>query len=338
MCARQALLKLMPARLLVTCCLLGGWVVGEAHAQPFTPTINPTAAPIVINQTPEKLAVRSKINDQRLVNIAFGATINGGNTKSYAGNLGGRFGLIRADNQLMLEALGTLGGARREGSLTDVDWTSRSVIARARYDRFLSLSDALFVAMAPRRDIQAGLDLRLQTQAGYLRNLFFFSDAHRLWTELGYDFSYDNFSPLRAEDRAKAMANGTDLTPVNKVHSARVFFGYTNRLSPTANLSVGAEILYDFSDWKNVRVNGLSELTSSLTQAFKLGLQSRLLFDNVPVAFKERYDLIVVAQLVYTFDSAAARAVIVCPACDCTAQVQAARNQCRGEPLRQYGP
>jgi hypothetical protein len=332
--ARDFLQKLTPACLL----LVGSWLAAAAHAQPFTPTINPTSAPITINQNPEKLAVRSKIADQKLINIAFGATLNGGNSKSYAGNLGGRFGLIRDRHQLMVEALGTLSGARREGSLTKVDWTSRSMIARARYDVFLSKTDALFVAEAPRRDKQAGLDLRLQTQAGYLRNLFFFSDAHRFWTELGYDFTYDNYSPYTEADLANAMMMNVTLAKDGKVHSARVFFGYTNRLSQTANLSLGVETLADFSDYENMRVNGLAELTSSLTQRFKLGLQSRVLFDNVPVAGKEKYDLIVVAQLVYAFDSAASPTVTVCPACDCSAQVQAARNQCSREPLRQFGP
>jgi hypothetical protein len=330
MLARHVLLMLTLA------CL--SWTATGVHAQPFNPTINPSNAPITVNQNPEKLVARGKITDQKLINIAFGATLNGGNSKSYAGNLGGRFGLIRNNHQLLVEALGTLSGARREGSLTKVDWTSRSMIARARYDMFLSLSDALFIAEAPRRDKLAGLDLRLQTQAGYLRNLFYLNDAHRFWTELGYDFSYDNYSPYTDAQIEKAMMTMMTLPKDGKVHSARVFFGYTNRLSPSASLSLGVETLYDFGNYKNVRVNGLSELTSSLTQTLKLGLQSRVLFDNVPVPDKEKYDLIVVAQLVYTFDSAASQQLTVCPACDCSSQVQAVRNQCAKEPLRQLGP
>ncbi len=334
MLARDVLHKLTPTCLLVFAICFAKVAV----AQPFTPTINPTTAPITINQNPEKLATRSKLTDQVLVNIAFGATINGGNTKSYAGNLGGRFGYIHDNHQLVVEALGTLGGARREGSLTNVDWTTRSAVGRARYDVFLSLTDALFIAEAPRRDIQAGLDIRLQTQAGYLRNLFYYNDSHRMWSELGYDFTYDHYS-YDDEDYAKATASMMTLPPGGKVHSARVFLGYMNKLSPTANLNVGVETLYDFQDWKNVRVNGIGELMSTLTHKFKLGVQSRILFDNVPVAGKEKYDLIVVAQLVYMFDSAAGQQpVTVCPACDCTSQVQAARNQCVNEsPLRQFG-
>jgi hypothetical protein len=300
-------------------------------AQPLTPTINPSSSPITVYQQPEKVAARPKVADQRLASIAFGATVNAGNTRSYAGNLGGRFGLIRDRHQLTVEALGTLGGARPpsgdERGKRNVEWTSRSAISRVRYDLFVSPMDALFVAIAPRRDRFAGLQLRLQNQIGYLRNLYFPVDAHRFWSELGYDFTYDNFGPVEGKTPPPVM-----MPPAPKdrgfVHSARLFLGYTNRLSPTANLSLGAETLLDFQDAQNVRVNGLVELTSSITHSFKLGVQGRLLFDNVPVTDTDKYDVVGVAQLVYTFDSQAGALNAPCPICDCTQQVQAARASC----------
>jgi hypothetical protein len=325
------MLKLKAA--LGTILLSVGLIASAAHAQVFTPTITPNASLIKVNQTTEQGALRPKVADQRLVNLAFGATVNGGNSKTYAGNLGGRFGLVRERHQVTVEALGSVGGSRRN-RLTDVDLTSGNVIARARYDLFLSQLDAVFVAIAPRHDKFAGLDLRLQNQIGYLRNLFFPVDAHRVWTEVGYDFTYDNIG--RVKGAAAAMPTSTPPTMSKGsdpfIHSARVFFGYTNRLSPGANLSVGVENLLDFEDRKNVRVNSLIELTSSITQSFKLGLQSRVLFDNVPVT-TTKYDVIAVAQLVYTFDSNAAAVVApACPVCDCTAQVVAARNACKAAP------
>lgn len=347
----------------LTLCTL---VCSSTRAQPFTPTIAPSTSPIVVSQQQEKIALRPKVQEQTLINIAFGATINGGNTRTFAGNLGGRFGQIHDNHQVMLEALGTLAGAR-SGSLSKPDWTARNVIARARYDLFLSRDNALFVAMAPRRDRFAGIDLRLQNQIGYLRNLYRPAENHRFWSELGYDFTYDNFAavdktvssditsrvrdvetqvPVRPDP--PLVPEGATITQAvktrgreghNFVHSARIFFGYTNRLFTSASLSLGAETLLDFQDKRNVRVNGLAELTSSITQSFKLGVQSRLLFDNVTVPNADKLDTIVAVQLVYTFDSAALTQVTVCPACDCTSQVQAARAACRStEPLRQITP
>ncbi|MEY4509197.1 MAG: hypothetical protein RLZZ450_1319 [Pseudomonadota bacterium] len=312
--------------------------VGTAHAQAFNPTINPSTTPIVVSSAPEKLVARPKVSDQKLVSVAFGATANGGNTKSYAGNLGGRFGLLRGNSQLMVEALGTLSGARRN-KLTDVKQTAGNVVARARYDLFLSQLDAVFVAMAPRRDVFAGLQLRLQNQVGYLRNLYYPSDAHRIWSEIGYDLTYDNIGKVKggttgSAPTTAAPSSGSNTKRCDKendtclVHSARLFLGYTNRLSPTANLSLGVENLIDFINPGNLRVNGLVELTSSITQTFKLGLQSRFLYDRQPVENTEKYDVIAVAQLVYTFDSLAGTIQNACPVCDCTAQVNAARAAC----------
>lgn len=345
-------------RVFMSCAVWAVFAPGVLYAQPFAPTINPNAAPIVVSQQPEKIATRPKAESQTLINIAFGATVNDGNSKLFAGNLGGRFGLIRNDHQLTLEALGSMGGARG-GRLTDVEWNSRSVIARLRYDIFLSRADALFVAVAPRRDKSAGFEIRLQNQIGYLRNLFHRGDAHRFWSELGYDLTYDNFALV---ERTSAPENITDgvrnveaaagvppaqslapegakitrsITtrseePYQFVHSARIFFGYTNRLLASATVSVGAETLLDFTDAKNVRVNGLAELTSSITGSFKLGLQSRVMFDNKPVPGTKPYDTILAVQLVYTFDSLGGSLNPACPVCDCTAQVEAARAACRG--------
>jgi putative salt-induced outer membrane protein YdiY len=311
-----------------------------ARAQPLTPTINPSASPITVYQQPEKVAVRPKVEDQRLVNLAFGATANAGNTQSYAGNVGGRIGLIHNIHQLTLEALGTLGGGRprdENGEKGRLRWTSRNVISRIRYDLFLSTMDALFVAIAPRRDRFAGIDLRLQNQIGYLRNLYFPVDAHRLWSELGYDFTFDEFGT--PEGAAKDVAPVEDDARAKPfVHSARVFLGYTNRLSPTAQLSLGLETLLDFESARNVRVNGLVELTSSITHSFKLGLQARVLYDHEVPRRTYKADLIAAVQVVYTFDSLAGALNAPCPVCDCTPQVQAARASCRADPLRQITP
>jgi len=337
----------------------------SARAQPFAPTIIPEKSVIAVSQTPEKIVVgRPKVEEQTVVNFALGATLNGGNTRSFAGNVGGRLFRIHDNHQFTVEALGTLGGARGE-RLRDVEWTSQTALGRARYDLFVSQNDALFVALAPRHDRFAGIRLRLQSQAGYLRNLYRPTETHRIWTELGYDFTYDNFMTVekamttpvtgltpeqirRIEEivgqplgDAPTVASTTTqrmLEPNAFVHSARIFLGYTNRLFASANLSAGAETLLDFKDAKNVRVNGLIEFTSSITHSFKLGLQSRLLFDNVPVPGKNKLDTIFAMQLVYTFDTAAGALNAPCPICDCTTQVQAAKAACRGEPLRQINP
>lgn len=302
-----------------------------AEAQPLNPTFNPGSSPIVVSQAPEKVAaVRPTVSDRLLLNIAFGAVVMGGNTKSYAANLGFRFGYNQDRHQLTIEALGTVGYAR-QGGLMDVEPTAQNTLGRARYDLFLSANDALFIAVAPRHDKFAGLKLRLQSQAGYSRNIFARANVHRLWAEVGYDYTHDRFMDPPSDTTATVVMREDD-ADTNNVHSARIFFGYTAHLSTTSNLSLGEETLLDFQDKKNVRVYGLAELTASITQAFKLGVQSRILFDNVPApGIRNKKDVILAMQLVYTFDSNAVPAAMTCPTCDCTAQVSAARTACLNE-------
>ncbi|MET0339491.1 MAG: DUF481 domain-containing protein [Polyangiales bacterium] len=306
--------------------------VAVAEAQPLNPSFNPGSSPIAVSQTPEKVAsVRPTVADRLLLNVAFGAVVMGGNTKSYAANLGFRFGYNHDRHQLTIEALGSVGYARQRG-LMDVQPTAQNTLARARYDLFLSANDALFVAIAPRHDKFAGLRLRLSNQVGYSRNVFARADVHRLWSEVGYDYTHDRFMDPPSYTAAMVVARDEGAR-TNDIHSARIFFGYTAHLSTTANLSLGEETLLDFKDKRNVRVNGLAELTASITQAFKLGVQSRLLFDNVPAPnISNKLDVILAMQLVYSFDSNAVPATVTCPTCDCTAQVSAARTACLNQP------
>jgi putative salt-induced outer membrane protein YdiY len=311
---------------LASACVLAV-AVAVAHAQPLAPTFNPGASPIVVSQTPEKIAVRPTVADRLLINAAFGGVVMGGNTKSYAANLGFRFGYNRDRHQLTVEALGSVGYARQRG-LMDVEPTAQNTIGRARYDLFLSANDALFIAMAPRHDKFAGLKLRLQNQIGYSRNLYASTDVHRLWSEVGYDYTHDRYMKPPSGTTVVVIAPADDID-TKSIHSARFFAGYTAHLSTTANLSLGVEALLDVRDRENVRVNSLAELTSSITQSFKLGVQSRLMFSNVPApGITQKKDVIMAVQMVYTFDSNAVPTVAPCPVCDCSTQVNAARAAC----------
>jgi putative salt-induced outer membrane protein YdiY len=311
------------------------------------------AAPPVEQHT-EKVAAPPAAPKQTVINVTAGATLNAGNTKAYAGNLGGRIALLRHPHQFTVEALGTLGATENQ-TTKELEKSAANAIGRARYDLFLSQEDALFAAVQPRRDTFAGLNLRLQMQAGYLRNLYHPSDDHRLWTELGYDLTYDNFTRMTVTE-TQDLTDQVDISPLagmsptldgarvvrdvtstihpdpDFVHSGRVFLGYTNRLHPAANLNLGVETLIDVEDKKNVRVNALGEITTSVSDNFKLGIQARLFYDNVPVPGKGKTDGVVALQLVYTFDSLAGAPAPepppAEPACDCSAEVEAAKQAC----------
>jgi hypothetical protein len=304
----------------------------------------PCALLLAVTSVHAQSAAPPAAQDHMLASLAAGAALNGGNTEAYSANGGGRFSALLYPHQFNVEALGTLGYARNPLT-TEVEKTSANILGRARYDMFLSRMDAVFVALAPRRDTFAGLNIRLQTQLGYLRNLYFPDDAHRFWAELGYDLTYDDFAAitttnvetnppeLPAAQPHQTILRSTSYTHDpghDVVHSGRLFFGYTNTMHALATLNLGAETLFDVEDAKNVRINGTAEVNSSLGARFKLGVQFRILFDNVPVeGVRKKTDTITALQLIYTYDSLAAQpAAPECPLCDCTADVMVARAAC----------
>lgn len=296
--------------------LLGVLIAPVVHAQTSKVPLAPTErATLVAPAHPNQITA----------SISAGATLNGGNTRSYGATAGGRFQLIRSPHQLSLDALFTYTAAAPNAD-ADVDTTAQNVVGRARYDIYLSENNALFAALAPRIDRFAGIDLRLQTQVGYLRNLYNPSPNHRLWGEIGYDGTYDNLTPWLPQGQVRAP--GVPRPPADEfIHSGRLFVGYTNLLTPLATLNLGVEVLYDFKLAKNVRVNPTIELTSSLSARFKLSLLSRILFDNDPVEGKKKTDYVTTAQLVFTYDSITPPPA--CPACDCSEEVAAAKSACK---------
>jgi putative salt-induced outer membrane protein YdiY len=286
----------------------------------------PPSAPPGPGTTERPTLVAPELPQHITASISAGSTLNGGNTKSYAATLGGRFQLVHKPHQFTIEGLGTYIASRNAADGNKIDPTAMNAVGRARYDIFLTKNDALFAALAPRTDRFAGIDFRLQTQAGYLRNLYKPADNHRLWIEAGYDGTYDNLTPWLPPGTPKPEVK-PDIKKHEFIHSVRGFVGYTNMLTPLATINVGMELLYDLQDKKNTRVNSSAELTSSLTTRFKLSLLSRILYDHKPVPGKTKADYITTAQIVFTYDSV--KPPPTCAACDCSDEVAVAKRSCK---------
>src|SRR4051794_18977007 len=75
-----------------------GSAAGEVAAQ-YT-------GPVPIAQHTEKVAAPPPVDNQLIASVTGGASLNSGNTKAYTVTVGGHLGLIRGQNQLMLDVLG----------------------------------------------------------------------------------------------------------------------------------------------------------------------------------------------------------------------------------------
>jgi putative salt-induced outer membrane protein YdiY len=236
-----------------------------------------------------------------------------GNTNSWTLNGGTQFRLVRNRHALSIDwtmAYGRADLTPNDDSTGFVD-TVRNSNGRARYDFYLTRNDALFVALAHRWDTFAGLDTRLQAQAGYLRNIIQ-KDKHRLWTEIGYDFTYDNYVLTQDPDTAMlpecADTVPLDMRPANcivdgqNVHAARAFVGYDNHLASAVHFTAGLEALFNLQDGDDIRLNLDAAVVSTLTELFKLEVKFKLLFDNVPVPGKTKTDTLLTVNLVFNWE------------------------------------
>ena len=259
--------------------------------------------------------------------VSAGGVFNSGNTRSWALNAGTAFALVRGPHAFGLEWAFNYGRADipDDGSDNFSD-TVRNSNAKVRYDFYLTDLDALFVAVGHRWDTFAGLDTRLQLQAGYLRN-FLKQDKHRIWGEVGYDFTYDNFDPevVQNPDTSDNMECDPTMNPTvtdrpancqlrtgsQTVHAARLYLGYLNELHENVRVSAGVEALINLNSTdaasvgEDIRVNFDAALRSTIAQSLQLEVKFKLLFDNVPALGSDgeplaKVDTTTTLSLIYT--------------------------------------
>lgn len=276
----------MSRRVIVSFVLLFGVGIGSsARAQA------PTA------ETAEELRQLQKVpgEDELAWTASAGGTLNTGNTKQWNTNAAttfryaSRYHLVDATAQFNY-GRAVLLDAPEEGFRDTV----RKFSSRARYGYHLTHYDALFVGTGFRWDTFAGLEARVQGQAGYLR-YFLRADAHRLWGEVGYDFTYDNFYPNPLRDEMGFILPGS-----RRVHSGRVFLGYENRLNAAVSFLTGAEVLVSILQPENTRLRWDNALTSQLVDRFAVELRFLLEYENLPPAGRVKLDTTTLVNLVVT--------------------------------------
>lgn len=262
-------------------------------------------------------AIEAQARATRLA-LSAGATLNTGNTRSFLGNIGFRFDMLRGAHNFIAQAQGIYGRAAQldaeTGQFSSRETNARTVTGRLRYNYFFTLRDAVFASVNTRHDRFAGLDARVQNQVGYSRMLFGDADTQYLTTEAGYDLTYDNF-----------FEGGDDF-----VHSVRAYAEYMNRLTDYAQFVTGFELLYDVEEAENVRFEWITDVQTSIYESLKLGVNFTARFDNrpafvVPTQAADKLDTITTINLIYNVDfeppveepaAEAAPSCDACPSCE----------------------
>lgn len=164
--------------------------------------------------------------------------------------------------------------------LEESQTTAETWLGRARYDRFLTKHNSLYVVGAVGADVPAGKNLIGGGQAGYSRQIYK-DKIHELKGEVGYDFTYEDL----------------DVGPAVSIHSARVYAGYEGKLQKNTGLKIDVEGLFNFNElemasgivkpFHDTRVNATVALTTKLIDNISFRFQMNLRYDHAPAPRKE---------------------------------------------------
>jgi putative salt-induced outer membrane protein YdiY len=240
----------------------------------------------------EKEAPESKLSAE------LGTAFATGNAIFYTVN-----GTINASHEWQRNKLGIVGGINLGAAKADTDGDGLLSAAErsadyaqnvkryygdARYDRFLTDSDSLYVLAGAFHDPFAGYDLRSHEQIGYSRRLLK-NSATELVAELGFDYAQENYTD-------EAIAAGSE--PYQDVFAARVMLGLQHKFNDNVSLSDTLEVYENVIDTDDLRILNTAALTAGLSGKLSLKLSHNLIFDNVPVQGFVKLDQTTMATLV----------------------------------------
>jgi hypothetical protein len=220
-----------------------------------------------------------------------GFILNTGNSRSAAFSAGATASRKAGDNKLSAEAAAAY--ARSEiRSFTDAnmnntvgpgeisrleDTTTKNWNLKLRYDRFFTPSDAGYVSARVGADEIAGKEIVGGGQIGYSRTVFK-NETHEILAEAGYDFSHEGY-----------VAETVDAL---NIHSARIFAGYTAKLSDVTGFLANAELLLnlntedgptgDIGPGEDARLLARTALTTKVLGRMDLRVAFTAKFDNAP--------------------------------------------------------
>lgn len=276
----------------------------------------PVAAQPAVTQHTEAVAERAaETEDETTWNLAAGANISTGNTRARNFNAGTDFYVLRGMHALSFRTAFVFGQADVDGSGGEgYEINSRNLNSRMRYDLFLTDNDALFVAVAHRWDTFAGLQTRVQLQAGYLRNLIK-NESTRAWIEAGYDYTFDN---RRNSENQRVICSEADVALMTggctrvvrnfqDIHALRLFYGATHAFNENVSMATGLEFLINLNElqggeadrFEDIRLNWEASLNARLIENLAIELKFRMQYDRVPAATQE-VDTNTLISLIYS--------------------------------------
>lgn len=155
--------------------------------------------------------------------------------------------------------------------------TAKNVTAKARYDRYLTTLNSLFVGVVGQVDEPAGKKFAGSAQLGYSRSLLK-NEKHEAVAELGLDVTHTRF----------VSGDPSTIT----VPSARAFLAYKGKMTESTNLDTSVEVLPNLNKYdmptgpvaigEDTRVNFHVGYTSKITKNLSVNTSFDAKYDNRP--------------------------------------------------------
>lgn len=208
-----------------------------------------------------------------------GATYATGNAAFYTVNGGGA-----VSHEWDKNKFAAIAGVNIGGAVTDADGDGllqqaerdvglqenvRRLFTEARYDRFLTDKDSLYVLAGAFTDRFAGYDLRTHEQLGYSRLLVDTEDTE-VRAELGFDWAQEDY------------VDGVDPNYQN-IFAGRLLLALTHKFNDSVAFSDTFELYENVVDPNDLRILNTAALTSNVSTKLSLKVSHALIFDNVPV-------------------------------------------------------
>lgn len=246
-------------------------------------------------------------HDVTELTVTAGGLLSTGNARAGAVTGSANFRLRRKIHQFGAVAVGNYGAAAtaKDGP---IEPNVSNVQGRLRYDGFITDRWSAFLMTTGRHDRFQGLDFRLNVDPG-IAFYILPKKNHRLWLEVGYDFQYDvrrDDAIIQRDDMGvpvlDAMGNTIQIADKTQtVHAARVYLGYSNRLSEKVSFDTGLEYLQSLLKGDTFRLNWDNALTTQLWGRLSLAATFTLRYENHPLPDVRRLDTITAMNLVFRF-------------------------------------
>ncbi|PRP91591.1 DUF481 domain-containing protein [Enhygromyxa salina] len=258
----------------------------------------------------EEAAADPHADDATEFDISLGGIFSTGNSRSLAATGLSNFRLRRTIHQFGASVAGNYGATGAEDQPGRYDTTVGNVQGLVRYDVYFAKRWTAFTQVTARHDPFQRLDLRLNVDPGFA----FYAlnkSKHRLWFEAGYDFQYDvrtDDALVLVDDAGEPvldMDGNMQIDPevlrVQLNHAARLFAGYSNKLSERVSFDTGIEYLQSVVEARRLRVNYLAALNTQLVERLSLAVTFTLRFENDPLPGVRRLDTVTAFSLAYRF-------------------------------------